>query len=68
MGADFAVITSLRYYDPLQTNYFNTKSTESVIVYLMAISPNAVMEIKSTVRLGYRDKTCETHNCTNLMF
>lgn len=65
--ADFVIISTPTNYDP-DKNYFDTTSVETVAGQVMAVNPNAVIVIKSTVPVSYTEGLRKELGSENILF
>lgn len=66
-GADYVIVATPTNYDP-QSNYFDTKSVEAVIAQVRAISPAAIIVVKSTIPVGFIARLREDLGIDNVIF
>ncbi len=65
--AEFVLIATPTNYDP-QQNFFDTSHVEEVVEAVLAVNPNAVMVIKSTVPVGYTKSLQQKYPGAKLLF
>ena len=64
---DIVIVATPTNYDP-DTNYFDTRSVESVVSDVLIHAPNALIVIKSTVPVGFTEGLRQRHNSERIVF
>lgn len=66
-GAHFVIVATPTDYDP-DTNYFNTRTVESVIADALVKAPGALIIVKSTVPVGFAERMRAEHDSDAIVF
>lgn len=67
-GAKFVIISTPTNYDE-EKNFFDTSSVEDIIEKVISMNDkNITMVVKSTIPVGYIEKTKEYYNIDNIFF
>ena len=66
-GAQLVVIATPTDYDP-ETHYFDTSSVEAVIATVLALSPDTIIVIKSTIPVGFTQRMRTQHPGARILF
>ena len=64
---ELVIISTPTNYDE-RKNYFDTSSVENVIEQVIAVNPDALMIVKSTVPVGFTESVREKYCCDNILF
>ena len=65
--AEFVIIAAPTNYDS-KKNFFDTSAVESVVRQVMAVNPNAIMIIKSTIPVGFTEYIRKKTGSRNILF
>lgn len=65
--AELVVIAAPTNYDEKE-NFFDTSAVEDAIERTLAVNPNVLIVIKSTIPVGYTDYVCKKYNTDSIIF
>jgi len=66
-GAHWTLVATPTDYSP-DSNYFDTSSVESCVEQALAVNPDTIIVIRSTVPVGFTDMLRSRHRTSNIVF